>query len=33
MFGETDKVVLFGLGYLVSQKCCFGVEIGFTQKT
>ena len=24
MFSETDKVVLFGLGYLVSQKWCLG---------
>ena len=30
MFGETDRVILFGLGYLISQKWCFGTEIGFT---
>ena len=33
MFSETDKVVLFGLGYLVSEKWCFDAEVGFTQKT
>ena len=32
MFSEKDKVILFGLGYSVSQKQCFGAEIGFTQK-
>ena len=32
MFCEVDKVVLFGLRYLVSQKWWFDTQISFTQK-